>query len=146
MAAIVVDAYPQKLGSLILDLRWAKDNPPSPQPTEEARAALEAFTQDPTETGDANRKAILKAAGVLGKIASDGDCSVVDIKGDEVGLLFDDEAGSQVVAGWKTVVVVPTRRDIECIWGINLFEAIYNKTVDPDRLSSLGAIIFKRCR
>ena len=145
--AIVVNAYAVDVGRLILRLRWAKDNPPSPPPSAEARSELEAFTADLSEGGDANRKTILEAAGVQGKIASAADCEIVPVQGNEIALMFDDEAVSQVVFAWKTIVVVPTRADLECLWKIgNLYNELDGNNIKDDQLNALGQTIFKRCR
>ncbi|CCV13302.1 hypothetical protein [Mesorhizobium sp. STM 4661] len=147
MAAIVVDAVPEDMGSLIVRLRWAKDNPTSPAPSAQAVSDLAAFTSNWTEQGDANRKQILEAAGVTGKINSSEDCGLIPIEGDEVAVTFDDEADSQVIPAGRTVVVVPTRRDLECLWDLtNLYEDFVAESLDSNDLVALGQQIFKRCR
>ena len=144
MAKMVL-SNPENVGRFALKLRWAKDNPPDPPPPDHAWETLEAFTLNLDNSGDANRKRILEAAGVAGTEGPDG--KTVPLEGNEVAIIFEEDPLGQFVSGWTTVAIVPSRSDLATAWKIpgNLYASFAADTISSEQLRALGIIIFQRC-
>jgi hypothetical protein len=90
----------------------------------------------------------LKKAGITQKIDSSADSSdddIVDVDGNELSVVFDNDSANQTALGGRTVMVIPTEPDLSYLWQVEkIFEN--RKKITNDDYSELGSYLLKKCR